>query len=396
MNNNINPVICCIGYNRPESMRRLLKSIGKADYDNDDILLLISIDESKDSDSVETVAREFEWCHGEKKILRYPNRLGLKEHCLLCGDYTDGHGALIFLEDDVVVAPGYYMYVKNAAAFYADDERIMGVSLYSERWVEDLSIELIPSFNGYDVFLTQRELSHGQCWLEKSWKKFRTWYSVNQSCVGYNKNIPPCVYKWDSKSSWSKFMSYFMVEEDMYYVCPYHSYATNMSEVGTHAGKTSDICQVPLSEGNYRQFRFGQPDCLVKYDAFYERKDRFMNIISEINIDNICLDLNGQKYDWSGYNYLLTTKVCDYQLIEEFGVNMDPIENNLLYNVPGTGIRLYQIPESYKPSGLISEIEKKGISKYRISHIYNKVPPRILFSNILTRAINRLKYYFYR
>ena len=103
MENIIVPAICCIGYNRPESMRRLLNSVGKGVYDDVNIPLIISIDESDKSDNVEAVAREFEWKYGKKIIKRYPQRLGLKEHCMRCGDSSVEYGALIFLEDDVVV-----------------------------------------------------------------------------------------------------------------------------------------------------------------------------------------------------------------------------------------------------------------------------------------------------
>ena len=117
-----NPVICCIGYNRPNSMQRLLNSIGNAVYDDHDILLVISIDESPKSDEVEAVAKAFDWKYGEKIIKRYPERMGLKKHCLLCGDLSLEHGSVIFLEDDVVVAPGYYRYTKAALEYYKDDE----------------------------------------------------------------------------------------------------------------------------------------------------------------------------------------------------------------------------------------------------------------------------------
>ena len=118
------PVICCIGYNRPKSLERLLQSVGNAIYDDNDITLIISIDECPDSNKVEEVAKAFEWTHGTKEILRHSKRLGLKEHCLKCGDLSVKYGSLIFLEDDVVVAPGYYRFVKKNIEYYCDNENI--------------------------------------------------------------------------------------------------------------------------------------------------------------------------------------------------------------------------------------------------------------------------------
>ena len=43
----IKPAIVAIGYNRPKLMKRLLDSVGKAYYEEDDISLIISIDESE-------------------------------------------------------------------------------------------------------------------------------------------------------------------------------------------------------------------------------------------------------------------------------------------------------------------------------------------------------------
>ena len=202
MNDIIIPAICCIGYNRADSMSRLLTSVEKAVYDDNNIPLIISIDESDKSDEVESVAKNFKWTHGEKIIKRYPKRLGLKEHCLLCGDFSMKYGAALFLEDDAVVTPGYYRYTKAAVNYYKNETKVLAISLYAQKWSQAMGCEMIPAYNGYDTFFFQRELSHGLCWMGSGWKEFREWYKTpeGQKPV-YNKDVPSSVYGWKPEKS---------------------------------------------------------------------------------------------------------------------------------------------------------------------------------------------------
>ena len=59
------PAIVAVGYNRPDCMERLIKSVENADYPEENITLIISIDCSEKSDEVEKAAREVGWSHGE-------------------------------------------------------------------------------------------------------------------------------------------------------------------------------------------------------------------------------------------------------------------------------------------------------------------------------------------
>lgn len=387
-----NPVICCVGYNRPASMERLLRSIGDAQYDDHDILLVISIDESPQSNAVEAVARNFEWKYGEKVIKRYSERMGLKKHCLLCGDLAAEYGSVIFLEDDVVVAPGFYRYTKAAVEYYKNDRYVLGISLYAQKWVSDMNREFIPAYKGYDTFFLQRDISHGQCWIGDRWKMFREWYALHEDALPeYDRRVPPCVYNWDAKTSWSKYISFFMVEANVYYACPYSAYATNLSEVGVHARESTDVCQVPLSEGVNKQFHFGGFNESVIYDAIFERKDRFVDAVCGVAFEEICIDINAMKYDWSGYKYILTSRELPYEKLYSFGANMEPIENNVIYNVPGGAIRLYQIPKSYVPPHKPEEIVKPEINLEIMAHVLNKIPAKLLAQNLLCRVKKRLQ-----
>lgn len=384
------PAICCIGYNRPGSMKRLLNSISTSVYEDRNIPLIISIDESNKSDEVEAVARDFEWKYGEKTVLRYPQRLGLKEHCMRCGDLSLKYGALIFLEDDVVVAPGFYSYVKDAVNYYSNDSRIIGISLYTQKWVQDMSSEFIPMNNGYDVFFHQRDISHGQCWMANGWRKYRKWFELNKNALPkYDMRVPRCVYNWKENNSWSKYMSFFLVEEDMYYVCPFQSYATNLSELGVHAKRTSNICQVPLSVGVVKNHRFVSLENGVIYDAIFERKDNYICQLLNLNFEDICVDINGMKYDWTGYKYLLSSKKLNYKIIQSFGTNLEPIELNIQYNQGNSGIWLYEIPEDYKSPYNVGNYPRAQMIQQRLDLVLDKYPMKNVLINVISRIRNR-------
>ena len=70
--------ILAIGYNRVDSISRLLESLNVANYGGDQVPLIISIDNSG-SDDVEKYANQFLWKHGEKIVKTYPERLGLRK-----------------------------------------------------------------------------------------------------------------------------------------------------------------------------------------------------------------------------------------------------------------------------------------------------------------------------
>ena len=59
--------IIVVGYNRPDALKRILKSLADAKYDYADIPLRISIDHSGNQEVI-NVAQTFEWKHGSKKV----------------------------------------------------------------------------------------------------------------------------------------------------------------------------------------------------------------------------------------------------------------------------------------------------------------------------------------
>lgn len=388
----VKPAICCLGYNRPQSMKRLLSSLEIAAYPCDGITLIISIDECSDSEKVEEVARKFVWNHGVKLIKRYKERLGVRRHTLAVGDMSYEYGAVIYLEDDIVVSPGFYTYTCEALKRYQDCNNIFGVALYNQRWLGSVQTEFIPAYSGSDVYLFGGDVSWGQCWIAKQWKKFHDWYDVHSDTLpDYNPHVPKSVYAWDTKTSWSKFISFYMAESHLYYVVPYVSHSTCFSDKGQHTGFDSDQCQVPLSQKTDEFYRFSDTDKCFKYDAFFEREDRFIPSVAGIMSEKICVDLNGAKYDFSGYEAVLTTKTLKYECMDKFGINMEPIEMNVIYQVPGDAIRLYRLPAVADRDNRLDEIQVPLTNKKRTYHQLGKFRTKTILSLAAEKIRQRIR-----
>lgn len=104
--------IIAIGYNRPDSMQRLLTKLAMVDYKGDDVLLIISLDLSGTND-VKEIAESYEWKYGNKIVRIQEEKLGLRRHVLMCGTYMEEYqlDAVAVFEDDVIPSPAFYIYM---------------------------------------------------------------------------------------------------------------------------------------------------------------------------------------------------------------------------------------------------------------------------------------------
>ena len=292
--NLIKPAIVVVGYNRPEAIKRLLISINNAYYMFDDIPLFVSIDECELSNEVEKVVRDMEWKHGDIIIRRFKNRQGLRRHIIQCGDLSEKYGAVIILEDDLVVSPSFYQFTYEAVNFYRNNQQICGISLYSHAWNGYAGISFMPMQNQYDVYMGQFSISWGQCWTAAQWKSFKEWYAENENKLPKeNFSMPSNILTWNDQS-WGKYFASYLVEKNLYYIIPYVSMSTNFSEAGQHCSQSNATYQVSLLVGLKRNYLFPEVIDAVKYDIFFERI--FDNItIAEIDGNDICVNLNSSK-----------------------------------------------------------------------------------------------------
>jgi glycosyltransferase involved in cell wall biosynthesis len=197
----IRPAIVIAAYNRPHSLSRLLSMVLTAEYpDAGGVSLVISID-GGGADEVIRIANEFEWLFGDKEVIAHSKNLGLREHILCCGDLSQKYGAIIMLEDDIVVSPAFYQYASELGGFYYDDAQVAQVSLYAYEYGE-LSLERFHPLNiGYDVFFMQWASSWGQLWTDRQWHAFREWYVGHSGDLVKKPKLPEYVRGWPA-SSW--------------------------------------------------------------------------------------------------------------------------------------------------------------------------------------------------
>lgn len=387
------PAIVAVGYNRPSGMKRLLESIGKAHFDTDDVPLIISIDESNKSDEVEQVARDFQWEHGTKEIRRFPERQGLRKHIVQCGDYSEKYGAVIILEDDLIVAEDFYSYVCAAHEKYGDDERICGVSLYSYGYNVFTHYPFQPMPTVYDVFLGGMVVTWGQSWNERQWKNFKTWYLAHENKLpAVNPKIPRDISGWTR--SWGRYFAGFMAEKELSYIYPYRARTTCFSDFGEH-NKTAlplTFVQVPLMTGTPLEYRLGEYDALVHYDGFYERVLTQNEVIAGISGTDICMDLSNMKTIAENKKYVVTNSILPFKEIASFGLTLKPISLNVIQQIEGDQLHLYKLSDS---SDIIRQWTgnrpKYEISHRRLKYEFHDASWRIMWSYGPTEFYYRLK-----
>ncbi len=376
--------IVVIGYNRIDSIKRLVESLHQADY-SQKVDLIISIDNSGTND-VEEYAQTIEWSFGEKIIKTYPERLGLKNHVLKCGGYINEYGfdALIVLEDDLVVSPAFFNYATQAVEKYMDDDTVAGISLYSHSWNVNADRPFTPVTKGYDVFFMQYPQSWGQIWMKKQWNAFYSWYEGKKYEKVDVARVPANVLAWP-KSSWLKFHVEYCIDTNKYFVYPYQSLSSNFADAGTHYAFSTNRMQIPLELGCERKYSFPEyREQTAVYDAFFENEQ--VKAVLDIPDGKLCVDLYGKKTDYNS-DFLITTQELPYKIIRTFGLQMRPWELNVLYKVPGSEILLYDL----KQTG-----EKKKIAHKSLLHwVYDTRGEVILKRNfidiIVYEVLNKIR-----
>lgn len=334
----IEPAIVVIAYNREKPLSRLLESLAIAHYPSQKITLHISIDSSENID-VEEVARAFEWKHGDKVVDVKSEHLGLLKHVFECGQLTEKYDAVIVLEDDLIVAPGYYFYAQKANEFYSEDERVAGVSLYTYGCEENNFYPFYPVNDGSDVHFIQVASSWGQAWNTRQWKSFKEW--VKNNLDGKTELLPAYVDQW-GMNSWKRLFIGYLIDTDRYFVFPATSYSSNFEEKGTHAADTG-LFQVPLNLGTSEpRFRLWK-DSLAVYDAYFELEARCLKQLSpDLSEFDFQVDIYGEKpIEVIDTEYVLTSR-RGMKPVRSFGARMKPLIQNVIFNDTGAALGLYK------------------------------------------------------
>ncbi len=334
----IEPAIVVIAFNREKSLRRLLKSLAEANYPSSTITLHISIDASENN-AIKDIADAFEWKHGEKVIDLKSENLGLLKHILQCGALTTIYDSIVVLEDDVVVAPNFYNYTVRANDFYAKDQKIAGVSLYTYSSEENNFYPFEPIRDNGDVHFIQVASSWGQSWNKDQWSKFKFWLTGNPG--GKKILLPNYILNWGD-NSWKKLFINYLIDTDRYFVFPNISYSTNFEDKGTHASSTG-LFQVQLNYNDTIPHFCSISDSKSIYDVYFELTSdclkKWCPSLEEFDFD---VDLYGMKpVENSVSEYILSSR-RGVNSVKFFGTMMRPLLQNVLSEIQGEGIGLYR------------------------------------------------------
>ena len=374
--------IVVVGYNKPKGLARLLAALNNAQYDEEDIPLVISIDASG-NESVYECARCFDWKHGQKYVNIESERLGLKKHIFQCAGLTNLFQGVIILEDDIFVSPYFYHYAKNALNYYQDNDKIAGISLYNEEMNGFVGVPFQPEQNGFDVYAWQTVCSWGEIWNKRMWTEFLQW--LKEWDGDFSKiDMPSTIKGWTR--AWSKFYYAFMISTDRYFIYPYVALTTNFNDAGgEHGGGDTGLVQVSLQQGRC-DYKFAPFNELVKYDVYTHN----MAISSWLNLDgSLSVDFYGQR-DIYNTRYVLSPFSLPYKKLVGYSLSMRPWELNVKYSIKGNDLYLYD-RGSEEPSLPAKRVFSIKYTQYYIKNFSAKSLIRFVAKSYWTRFLRNLK-----
>ena len=385
MKNKFQPAIVVVAFNRINSLKRLLESLNRTIYP-ENTSLVISIDNTGKNENVYELANSYQWQYGKKEVIYHPERLGLRNHLIKCGDLVNRFDSVIILEEDIYVSPLFYSYACEALEYYASDERIAGVSLYRLPYVEGHKLPFTPIDDGSDVFFIQMAGSIGQVWTPEHWNGFKKWYETKPDLLSVN-GMSEIIKSWPDHS-WKKYFVAYVILFNKYFVFPKMSYVTNFADNGTNMITKSFFLQVPLKLKKTAYNFINLDEALSVYDSyteiFPERLNNYTGILKDYDYE---VDLYGKKDSFSK-DYILTSRKCRKAIIT-FDRNLKPHEMNIIMNISGDVFSL-----AHKDD-VIMEPQRIGERMEEFTYFYKTVfLSSYMLKIILFRIITRLKNFF--
>ncbi len=374
--------IVVVGYNRLSGLQRLLNSLLKANYPVDGVPLVISIDASGNQGLYDYV-NSFIWPYGQLSINIEKERLGLKRHIFQCASLSKYFKGVIILEDDLFVSPFFYHYCEECLEKYGDNEKVAGISLYSEETNGYVGLPFQPEQSGGDVFAWQTVCSWGELWNERMWNEFTEWLKKWDGDFG-PIDMMNRIKGWER--AWSKFFYAYLISNDKYFIYPYQSLTTNFNDAGgEHGGGDNGIVQVSLLQGK-KNYQFEPFEDLVRYDVYCQNKGipQWLNV----DEDDITVDYYGLKDTYKGH-YILSPFQLPYEVVDSYALSMRPWELNIKYDIKGTGVYLYRRENVYSESKhnketpvYLSEYYLRGFNWRALLRVVNKRLLKLLKSRI--------------
>ncbi len=244
------PIILFV-YNRPEHTRRTLRSLQTCELAADSELFIFS-DAAKNADSEKAVAEVRKMIHSLKGF----KQLSIQERATnlgLANSVIDGvsqvithYGKAIVLEDDMIFANDFLVFLNEALVAYQSHPKIFSISGYS------YPIR-IPDNYTKDVYLLPRASSWGWAtwanrwekadWQMKDYSQFRKDGQLQNGFAQGGKDLVYMLIKQQKGmvNSWAVRWSYTHFKHHAYCLFPRISKLQNIGndKSGTHSPKTS-------------------------------------------------------------------------------------------------------------------------------------------------------------
>lgn len=305
--------------NRPRSLQRLLQSLTKSVYLEDELRIVINVDQRTDEDTLSMV-RNFTWPHGDKLLRVRVRKGGLVETVAGSWFPTSVDEYAVMLEDDIEVSPYWYIWTKYALLKYRYSRApppasLVGLSLYTPRLIEvtkprrrwDSNVEL-EGYPRSTPFLYQLPCSWGAVYFPEHWVVFREYFSsrLGEDGNGKPREVVPRSRSRYWKTSWKKFMIEEMYLRGFFLLYPNFfnqtSFSTNHLEAGEHIGVQSKISHLPED--------FTVP-LMTDLDMLYEMPDSVLPAYHALPmIDIYTSQVTEQEAVDAGKNRAMDTVTC--------------------------------------------------------------------------------------
>ncbi len=328
--------IVVVGFNRVDSLLRLLNSLQRAEYPAGNIPLVISLDFGG-GNAIRMAVEEFNWTHGRKICIFHKENLKLQKHMFSCMSLTEYFKGIILLEDDIFVSPVFYYYAQSAMDYYGNNDKVAGVSLYNTS-VSNFSHKPLYIMRGQsDVYAAQMVETWGECFTYNMWNSFNEWYEENPDINWEQIDMYPFIGKW--KNAWSKFYFAWMLSTGRFFIEPYCSLSTCFSDAGVHSsnGLPSNT-QQEILQYDKKVYAFDKFEKIYQYDVYLYPLGlgRYMGVKEEeLEVDFY------QDRQKTNKRYLLSHVILDYKVVKSFDVRLKPIEANVIEQLDGERLFLY-------------------------------------------------------
>lgn len=337
------PAVVVCAHDRPEALARLLASVAAAEV-APGTPLVISVDGGGTrSDSVRCVAHGASWPHGPVEVIER-DQLGLVAHHRACGDLVDDLGAIVLLEDDLVVGPWFLEFAAAALEATVDDDRIAGISLSAPRFDGFRHLPFEPLLDGSDGVYARVPWFHGMAWTPTQWRSHRSGAGVDRSVA-----LPAAYDALDGDDAeWFPDHVRALVATDRWYLLSRHAHAVNFGDPGVHFDRATDVFQQPLVGGSLgppRLAALGDDGGAPRYDEYMEIDPRWLlarapELPADLTVDlRAVRDLDSVSTEW-----MLTTRPSR-RVERSWGAAMHPLEQNVLSDVAGADIVLSTVAD---------------------------------------------------